>query len=165
MVAVAAIAMAVAANAGTVSWGIQCVVDPVSGDDFSGGIAYLFNNADVEQSLIAASILDGTFATKFADSALYPSEFDSGEVAETKILKGEIDGMQTLYSVVLDSESNPAYFFVTDTQTLNVPSSGDRGFNWEMTSEKSDWTAVPEPTSGLLLLLGVAGLALRRRRA
>ena len=27
------------------------------------------------------------------------------------------------------------------------------------------WSAVPEPTSGLLLLLGVAGLALRRTRA
>lgn len=27
------------------------------------------------------------------------------------------------------------------------------------------WSAVPEPTSGLLLLLGVAGLALRRKRA
>ena len=27
------------------------------------------------------------------------------------------------------------------------------------------WTVAPEPTSGLLLLIGVAGLALRRRRA
>ncbi len=29
----------------------------------------------------------------------------------------------------------------------------------------ASWQAVPEPTSGLLLLLGVAGLALRRKRA
>lgn len=28
----------------------------------------------------------------------------------------------------------------------------------------SSFTAVPEPTSGLLLLLGVAGLALRRKK-
>ena len=28
-----------------------------------------------------------------------------------------------------------------------------------------EWAAVPEPTSGLLLLLGVAGLALKRKRA
>ena len=31
------------------------------------------------------------------------------------------------------------------------------------TQASGNWAAVPEPTSGLLMLLGVAGLALRRR--
>jgi len=33
------------------------------------------------------------------------------------------------------------------------------------TQTASNWVNVPEPTSGLLMLLGMAGLALRRRRA
>lgn len=33
------------------------------------------------------------------------------------------------------------------------------------TQNASNWAAVPEPTSGLLVLLGVAGLALKRKRA
>ena len=32
-------------------------------------------------------------------------------------------------------------------------------------TEQGDWQSVPEPTSGLLLLVGVAGLALKRKRA
>ena len=32
------------------------------------------------------------------------------------------------------------------------------------TQNASNWAAVPEPTSGLLLLLGMAGLALKRKR-
>ena len=33
------------------------------------------------------------------------------------------------------------------------------------TQSASNWQVVPEPTSGLMLLLGVAGLALKRKRA
>ena len=33
------------------------------------------------------------------------------------------------------------------------------------TQTAGNWQSVPEPTSGLLMLLGMAGLALRRRRA
>ncbi len=33
------------------------------------------------------------------------------------------------------------------------------------TQNASNWQSVPEPTSGLLLLLGMAGLALKRKRA
>ena len=33
------------------------------------------------------------------------------------------------------------------------------------TQNASNWSSVPEPTSGLLMLLGMAGLAMRRKRA
>jgi len=56
---------------------------------------------------------------------------------------------------------------------FSVPSNGDgsinfttgAGFKTEGVQYTSGWMAAPEPTSGLLLLLGVAGLALRRKRA
>ena len=48
--------------------------------------------------------------------------------------------------------------------------SGINGDNWSNATSQwvftsANYSAVPEPTSGLLLLLGVAGLALKRKRA
>lgn len=48
--------------------------------------------------------------------------------------------------------------------------SGINGNNWSNYTSQwvfatANYSAVPEPTSGLLLLLGVAGLALKRKRA
>ena len=54
-----------------------------------------------------------------------------------------------------------------------VNNSGTETFAWTSgtygglatTATEGKWSAVPEPTSGLLMLLGMAGLALRRKRA
>ena len=57
------------------------------------------------------------------------------------------------------SSTKTAAAYATQSQTIAF------GNMASQTQNASNWAAVPEPTSGLLLLLGMAGLALKRKRA
>ena len=67
-----------------------------------------------------------------------------------------------------DSNGNPTYYIESNALTAELPFSMSSAAKFTV-SNPTSWTvtaaAVPEPTSGLLLLLGVAGMALRRKRA
>ena len=73
------------------------------------------------------------------------------------------------YVVLFDASSvaDAKNYSVTSVLEKQVPSSGALTMSWAFSTDTAGWTAtaVPEPTSGLLMLLGMAGLALRRRRA
>ena len=92
-----------------------------------------------------------------------PYGFDDGEYSFTKYFQSGLAG-DYLAVMTYAADDGTSWFRVfgntaeSDGNVTMDPGSGVGGAD--------KWTrVVPEPTSGLLLLLGVAGLALRRKRA
>ena len=74
----------------------------------------------------------------------------------------------TFYAIIFNSDdvSTATHYMITSEATVKFGSAASTAQT--ATLSPGTWTAiadVPEPTSGLLMLLGMAGLALRRKRA
>ena len=88
-------------------------------------------------------------------------DYNVGNVYAAVIVTHETDGKVDFYS------ANTMY---GESTALQLDGVGGAALGWGAGATESPATtwnaaAVPEPTSGLLLLLGVAGLALKRKRA
>ena len=179
IVAALTVAMAVVANASSVKWSMaNGVLSPSpDGSAQSGRCSYytmlIFTDsqADAVNSAITAGNFEslGTMAVSSAQSAKAGSF--------TGVVNGLTGTSATLFAVVFDTYSttegiaDAGYYYKTGniTQSTYDPTGSDPATTAVFTSTQmtGTWTAtaVPEPTSGLMLLLGMAGLALRRRRA
>ncbi len=189
MVILSVVAIATATQAATVSWTISGVSE--GGTALTAGHTYMFfatSEAAANTAIAALGDLSGAsaFTTAMGSSAwndtkkataagnfgigtsaalgkyTLPTNADLGLSGETQYYA---------YAVIFDTEtiSDSSNYIVTNVKsvtTLSNDSSLNRAISFGSQSSAT-WSAVsvPEPTSGLLMLLGVAGLALRRRRA
>lgn len=178
MIAAAIICAAIVSQAASVDWTCTLVKKGSSGDSNSG-IAYLMLASDVADF----TALKGKGAEAI-NSALNKAliSYTPGTAGNYKhdavsnASLGLADGTEygDVYLVIFDTATvtDASKFYVTPTKsllTLTGDNTASLSFGSQSTASKSDanWgsVAAPEPTSGILLLLGMAGLALKRKRA
>ena len=172
LIAAAVVCAAVIAQAATVNWTISGVKANGGAEPTAGwAVMAFYTEVGAGSAAIESAIASKTAGTLAFESTTLAVQLKKGKVtAHDATAAGITDTTKNydFYFVVFNN-SNAAsateYAMVSD---LNKEYSGlDGKFTAAGDFSGAAWTtaAVPEPTSGLLMLLGMAGLALRRRRA
>lgn len=172
MILASVVAMSCAASAASYTWGfysgeIEGPSDTYNVDGFlDGGYAVLYiGGVEIARASQDGDAFNfGSFDNSASDSSGKVQTLGRGNISS--------DFVGQAYQLVLrtdDDKYEIVYNGVSSYDTV-AGAPGEDAFNYESfvtptAYTAGSWSAVPEPTSGLLMLLGMAGLALRRRRA
>ena len=181
MFMLAAVAMAACAQAASVYW--TCTYVAKGAENYvDNGLAFFVNAATLSQSDMLALEGKGATAISSALSGMYSYTGDSDgkySVAQASAVANSTLGLSDAtasqaYLVIFDTATitDSSNFYVTEVKSFDTYGGTEvQQVKWGDQEDRSSaagaWHAasVPEPTSGLLMLIGMAGLALRRKRA
>ena len=187
MIALAAVAVAAVTQAASIDWAIannSWTLD--NGNKAAAGYAVYLIDGTTSLETIAAAINSTTGAFDADQTWVFASDVTSNAKGARTTVTATTDkltrGTDYDFSVLIvdataaggpkymvsDTYTQTAYLSGTD-EALGISFGSDRlganALTYAAGTAANGWAAVPEPTSGLLMLLGMAGLALRRRRA
>jgi hypothetical protein len=177
IVVLASIAMATCVEAGTFKWGSAAngaVYQAGGGAVLAEASVYLFDTSAYTQ----AALFDAFAGTGVDYSKALGSTTTASTGKFTAVTTDATEGQAyNIYLAIVDGDN----LYLSDVKSYTGPAVGkSTTVNYALTantkaavkeiesgsaiSGQGWYTAVPEPTSGLLLLLGMAGLALKRKR-
>lgn len=176
IVTFAAVIMAAVAQAAACSWSTSGTIYQNDGTSILGNAytAYLFDTATISQGDLVTGLRNGGSITDYSAMSTYSGS--AVKVPTTSFTQASDKDITAYFAIVMDDYvyiSNDKYAKTADVGTASFAFGSQSTisksvFDANTSYSSAGWystTAAPEPTSGLLLLLGMAGLALKRKVA
>ena len=175
IIAAAMVCAAAFSQAATVNWAISNVKADGGGAASAGwAVMAFYTEVGAGSSAIVDAIAAGTASTLAFETTTLTASFGTGRVAAhdytVTAITDTSKNYDTYFVVFNNSDAAAADKFAMVSDPNKAYSGMDGKYTASGNFSGATWTdvpapVIPEPTTGLLVLLGVAGLALRRRRA
>ena len=166
---------AICSQAAKMNWNITCAADETSATD--GYTVYICNTAVAGAKLTGVGDLASYLIGDSGNTGIFEASFWGTYATDTVIgIDGALEGQMQDFTYVIVKADGTGYWTQNSSAEVYGSKAEPIGSNvdvWELvsTTEATKWSTgpgpepVPEPTSAMLLLLGMAGLALRRKQA
>lgn len=180
MITAAIVCAAALSQAASVKWSETNLYAGNSTTRYSGTL-YLFDAGTTSVASLYAALGTSTDLTATMSASAINSmaiTATSGMKTSSEFTYGSDGNTYNLYFAAILKSGDKDYVYISAEKSYveNVSMTPTVAFGNQGTGSQSlptadgfqgagKWSTVPEPTSGLLMLLGVAGLALKRKRA